>query len=64
MESGRKSQMEYIKCYLSNFRNVKMICAFCMGTGRAFPRSGAAIGKALNPDLVFLNGEHKIHLNL
>ena len=41
---------------LGNFRNVKIVLALRIGTGRAFHKAGPDIEKALDPVLVFIRG--------
>ena len=41
---------------LSNSRNVKIVLALRIGTGRAFHKAGPDIEKALDPVLVFIRG--------
>ena len=43
-------------CNLINFRNVKIVSALGIGTGRAFHKAGSDIEKALDPDLVLIRG--------
>ena len=51
MENPGQSRLD-----LSNFRNVKIVLALCIGTGKAFHKAGPDIEKALDPVLVFIRG--------
>ena len=51
------------RCDLSNFRNVKIVSALRIGTGRAFYKAGQDMEKALDSVLVFIR-EQQIYLNV